>query len=62
MQRRDRIPRYEAPPHEHRLAPSVLDSLAMALALPILAVLLMSPAGPALLLSLAALILAAYVL
>ena len=56
MRRHDRHPADEPP--EARPAPPLRYSLAMALAVPLMAMLLLSPAGPALLLALAAISLA----
>ncbi|MFB6095328.1 MAG: hypothetical protein ABEJ71_02610 [Halodesulfurarchaeum sp.] len=49
----------EAPSDRYRLDPPAAYSLALALAMPLMAGLLLSPAGPALLLGLAAVALAA---
>lgn len=60
MQRNDRSYDSAASSLDHRLAPPMRYSLALALAMPLMAAFLMSPAGPALLMSLAALALAVF--
>lgn len=60
MQRAFHYERQKASADNHRLAPAARYALALALAVPLMALLLLSPAGPALLMSLAALALAAF--
>ena len=60
MRRHDRHDRHDSHANRPRPAPPLRFSLAMALAIPLLAVFLLSPAAPALLLALAALSLAAF--
>ncbi|MFB6086366.1 MAG: hypothetical protein ABEJ84_06120 [Halodesulfurarchaeum sp.] len=60
MRRHDRPSRHEPHANGPRPAPPLRFSLAMALAVPLMALFLLSPAAPALLLGLAALSLAAF--
>jgi hypothetical protein len=60
MQRRFHYERQNASADNYRLAPAMRYSLALALAVPLMAMLLLSPAGPALLRSLAAVALAVF--
>ncbi|MDZ7849970.1 MAG: hypothetical protein U5K70_03860 [Halodesulfurarchaeum sp.] len=60
MRRHDRPHRHESRANGPRPAPPLRFSLAMALAIPLVAMLLLSPAGPPLLVGLAGISLAAF--